>query len=152
MHKDTMTSREIVKRCIEFRDPPRIAMHFAVDSIQGKTWSFSDFAGAGYVADPGFVPAEEGRNEWGVLMESLDPASMGESVDPPIKDWAKFDFDKLPDFSVPARYSHLQEQVESLHAQERYVFGNIPSQMLLPIALRGMENWFMDHVLEQDSI
>ena len=26
-----MTSREIVKRCIEFRDPPRIGMHFAVD-------------------------------------------------------------------------------------------------------------------------
>lgn len=63
MHKNTMTSREIVKRCIEFRDPPRIGMHFSVDQIQGKTWSFSDFAGVEFRQDPDFIPDAQGATE-----------------------------------------------------------------------------------------
>ena len=58
-----MTSREIVKRCIEFRDPPRIGLHFQVDPIQGKTWDESDFTSVGYATDPRFIPAP-GKKEW----------------------------------------------------------------------------------------
>lgn len=39
-----MTSREIVSRCIEFREPPRIGLHFQTDPIQGRVWDETDFA------------------------------------------------------------------------------------------------------------
>ena len=37
-----MTSREIVKRCIEFRDPPWIAMHF-LHPCCGQVREYMDF-------------------------------------------------------------------------------------------------------------
>ena len=49
-----MTSREIVRRCIEFEDPPRIGLHFQTDPIQGRTWNETDFAGAAFRTDPRF--------------------------------------------------------------------------------------------------
>ncbi len=47
-----MTSHEIVSRCIEFRGPPRIGLHFQTDPIQGRVWDETDFACVGYAADP----------------------------------------------------------------------------------------------------
>ena len=148
-----MTSREIVKRCIEFRDPPRIAMHFSVDPIDGRTWPFIDFGGAAYKPDPDFVPQQPNQNEWGVVMETLDPTSMGEPREHPLGEgWHQLDGYHFPDFDKPARYAGLEQDVEALHARGKYVYGHIPSLMLLPAALRGIENWFLDHVLEKENL
>ncbi len=153
MKKSNLTPREIVKRCIEFRDPPRIGMHFSVNPIEGKTWPFTDFAGVSFQPDPDFVPIAQDFGEWGYKMETLDPTSMGEVKDPPLgESWKQLESYKFPDFRSPVRYAHLREEVENFHAQGRYVYGNIPSLMLLPINLRGMENWFMDHVLEKENL
>jgi len=67
-----MTSREIVCRCTEFDDPPRIALHFHVLPIAGRVWPLTDFALVSYAADPD-VRLEEGRNEWGLKRETFDP-------------------------------------------------------------------------------
>ncbi len=58
-----MTSREIVKKCIEFRNPLRIGLHFETDPIQGKIWNESDFVYSSYAADSRFIPAA-GQKEW----------------------------------------------------------------------------------------
>jgi hypothetical protein len=148
-----MTGREIVRRCIEFRDPPRIALHFAVDPIDGRTWPLTDFGGAAYRPDPDFVPQKPNQSEWGVVMETLDPTSMGEPREHPLGEgWHLLDEYPFPDFQKPVRYVGLEENVSALHAQGKYVYGHIPSLMLLPAALRGIENWFLDHVLEKNNL
>lgn len=148
-----MDGREIVKRCIQFRDPPRIALHFAVDPIDGHTWPFTDFGSAAVKDDPDFVPQHPKQSEWGVVMETLDPTSMGEPRGNPLAEgWHVLDSYPFPDFTKPSRYVGLPEQVAALHAQGKYVYGHIPSLMLLPAALRGMENWFMDHILAKEAL
>lgn len=150
-----MNSREIVRRCIEFKEPPRIGLHFQTASLQGRVWEESDFAGVGYRGDPRFdqQPGQkEWVTEWGVMRRTIDTAC-GEAVGFPLAEgWHRLDTYRLPDFSAPWRYAHLAEAVVGGRAAGRYIFGNIPSLMLLPIDLRGMENWFMDNVLEQDNL
>jgi len=153
-HTTELTPREIVKRCIEFRDPPRIGMHFNVMPINGKTWSFTDFGYVTFKPDPDFIPAIPGTNEWGCRKESFDPTGedMGQVKDPPLKDWEQWESYRFPDFGIQARYTELADEVEKLHTRGLYVYAPIPSQMLLPIDLRGMENWFTDHILEKENL
>lgn len=150
-----MESREIVKRCIEFRDPPRCAWHFAVDPLQGRTWDETDFRGVSPAEDPRFSrkPGQmEWVTEWGVTRSALNTL-LGEAIRFPLAEgWHLLDSYVMPDLAAPERNAHLAEDTVRGHAQGRYVFGCIPSLMLLPIDLRGMENWFMDHILELDSL
>lgn len=143
-----MQSREIVRRCIEFDDPPRIGLHFKVSPIGGKTWDVTDFVGVGYGRDPD-VALPEGTNEWGLHRETFDPTgeNMGQVKEHPLGGgWHSLDTWRFPDFSKPSRYAHLPDAVARGHAAGRYVFGSIPSLMTLPGDLRGLENWFLDHV------
>lgn len=141
----SMTSCEIVKRCIEFKDPPRIAMHFATELIEGRTWDFTDFGGVGYGNDPDFQPAQQGQNEWGIIFETLDSASFGEPKSHPLEEgWEKLQTYQFPDFDKPVRYSQLSISVKN--QQGKYIYGHIVPLMLLSMALRGMENWLMDHI------
>ncbi len=155
MSNTSMEPREIVKRCIEFRDPPRIGLHFQVDPLQGKVWNETDFACVGYAGDPRFNPApgqKEWVTEWGIRRKAINTA-VGEAVGFPLAEgWHLLDRFVFPDFAAPWRWSHLQAEVDRAHAAGKYVYGHIPSLMLLPIDLRGMENWFMDNALEPDNL
>lgn len=150
-----MRSREIVKRCIEFRDPPRIAVHFRTDPVEGRVWEESDFAGVSYNADPDCQrkPGQrEWVNEWGVTRRALN-TGLGEAVGFPMGDgWHQLDTYPFPDFHADWRYEGLDEKAAEHHAAGKYLFGAVPGIMLLPISLRGMENWFMDNVLEQENL
>jgi hypothetical protein len=129
-----MTSREIVRRCIEFRDPPRIGLHFAVAPIEGKTWPLTDFAGVGYGVDPDRSLAS-GEDEWGLSRETFDSTgeNMGQVKKYPLGEgWHQFETYRFPDFSKAARYAHLAADVGRAHADGKYVYGHIPSLMLLP--------------------
>jgi len=149
-----MTSREIVRRCIEFRDPPRIGLHFAVTPIVGKTWPVTDFAGVGYGVDPD-ISLANGEDEWSLPRETFDPTgeNMGQVKKHPLGEgWHQLETYRFPDFSKAARYSHLAADVGRAHADGKYAYGHIPSLMLLPADLRGMENWFLDHVIDSDQL
>ncbi|MFZ2657266.1 MAG: uroporphyrinogen decarboxylase family protein [Victivallales bacterium] len=150
-----MTSREIVRRCIEFGDPSRIGLHFQVDPIQGKTWNESDFAGVAYATDPRFIPKPgqtEWMTEWGIRRSTIN-TGVGEAIGFPLAEgWHLLETYQLPDFAASWRYANLKSAVEKAHADGKYAYGNIPSIMLLPIDLRGMENWFVDNMLEQENL
>ncbi|MBS3764323.1 MAG: hypothetical protein KGZ25_13580 [Planctomycetes bacterium] len=149
-----MTSREIVRRCIEFKDPPRVGLHLRVCPIDGKQRLMTDFAGIRYAADPN-VELEEGYNEWRVKRETFDPTgeNMGQVKDFPLAEgWHLLKNYPLPDFSKESRYEHLEEQVEAGHAKGKYVYGPIPTLMQTPADLRGMDNWFMDHILHREEL
>lgn len=149
-----ITPRELVRRCIEFDDPPRIGMHFQVTPVQGKTWDVTDFAGVSYVADPE-ARIEDGKNEWGLHRESFDQTgeNMGQVKEHPLgQGWDALDTYDFPDFLSPGRYAHLPDVVAEQHAKGKYVYGDIPSLMTLPGELRGLENWFMDHALYPEEL
>ncbi len=150
-----MTSREIVKRCIEFNAPPRIAWHFRTEPIQGRTWDETDFAAVGYAADPRFSlqPGQtEWVTEWGVRRRTLG-TQIGEAIGFPLGDgWHLLDDFRFPDLDADWRWAGLRDRVAQGHAEGKYVYGHIPSLMLLPSDLRGMENWLMDHALEQENL
>jgi hypothetical protein len=147
-----MTGREIVRRCIEFDDPPRIGLHFDVTPIAGRTWPVTDF---GYVA-PGPDPdAPPGRDDWGLQRTTFDPTgeNMGQVKVHPLADgWHLLDEYAFPDFTKPARYAHLLEEVARLHAEGKYVYGSIPTLMTMPGEMRGLENWFVDHALHETEL
>jgi len=155
----TMEPREIVRRCIAFDDPPRIGLHFHVSPITTpsgpRVWPVTDFASAAYGPDPAFQPGPDGRNEWGVKMHSPDPTgeNMGESLDPPLGEgWHRLESYRFPDYHAPGRYAGIAEATAAGHAQGKYVYGHVPSLMLLPINLRGMGNWLLDHALYQSEL
>jgi uroporphyrinogen decarboxylase len=146
-----MTSCEIVKRCIEFKAPPRIAMLFATDPIQGKTWDFTDFAWGGYVADVDFRPSRKGQNEWGVIYETLNAASFGQPKSHPLAEgWHKLEAYQFPDFDKPSRYCLSPDLIKQQY--NKYVYGPIQPLMMTAMELRGMENWLMDHIASQSEL
>lgn len=153
--KAELTPREIVKRCIEFRDPPRIGLHFHVEPIGGRVWEESDFYGVSYAEDSRFAPKpgeKEWVTEWGVRRTTIN-TTHGEAVGFPLGEgWHLLDSYEFPDISAPWRWGHLKDEVGRGHAAGKYVYGHIPALMLLPIDLRGMENWFMDHVEERENL
>lgn len=149
-----MESREIVKRCIEFGDPPRIAMDFATLPVDGKTWNFSDFGMVIYSPDPDHHQ-QDGTDEWGIVMETLDPTGVNfgqPKVHPLGNGWDQLDTYKFPDFTNPGRYAHIAEHKARLKSQGKYVYAPIHVIMQQALALRGMENWLMDHVLEPENL
>ncbi len=149
-----LTSREIVRRCIEFRDPPRIGRHFDVMPIAGKSWPVTDFAWAGYAPDPN-IHLAPGADEWGLVHVTFDPTgeNIGQVKKHPLGyGWHQLDSYTFPDFTTPARYAHLAAATERGHADGKYVYGPIPSLMTLPSELRGMENWLVDHLVDPEPL
>jgi hypothetical protein len=145
-----MQAREIVRRCIEFDHPPRIGLHFRTAPIEGRIWDESDFAAVAIACDPRFQrqPGQrEWTNEWGVGRRSLDNG-LGEAVHFPLAEgWHKLDSYRFPDFAADWRYDGLADRIAERHADGKYVYAPVPTLMLLPASLRGMENWFLDHAL-----
>ncbi len=143
-----MTPREIIARCIEFRDPPRIGRHFLTDPIQGRVWDDTDFACVGYAPDPKFAPqpgAAEWVTEWGDTRQTIN-TGLGEAVGFPLgAGWEQLERYGFPDLAAPWRYATLPAEVARARAAGKYVYGHVPSLMLQTIDLRGMENWFLDH-------
>jgi len=143
-----MDSREIVKRCIEFRDPPRVAWHFRTNPIGGRVWDESDFVSVGPATDPRHVPAPEQREwvtEWGVRRRRHNN-EIGEAIEFPLGEgWERFDDYRFPDFEAEWRWTHLRAAVAAGHAAGKYVIGAIHPILQQAIDLRGMQNWFLDH-------
>jgi hypothetical protein len=152
---EMMTSRQIVKRCIEFQSPPRIGMSFLTEPIDGRVWDETDFHFVHYAVDPRFLPEpgqEEWTMEWGNRRRRLN-GGIGETVYSPLAEgWHLLETYQFPDFSSASRYSHLKDEVAEANAQGKYVVGGIPPQMDQLMELRGMENWYADHVLEKENL
>jgi uroporphyrinogen decarboxylase len=150
-----MTSREIVRRCIEFDNPPRIAIHFKTAPVEGRVWDETDFCAVSYAADPRFArkPGEtEWTTEWGVKKRAIS-TPLGEAVDSPLREGLHLlDAYRFPDFEAAWRWEHLRENVDRAHAAGKYVYGSIPTLMQLSADLRGMQDWFMDHLLDPEHL
>ena len=163
-----MTSRERVRRCLEFDCPDRVprdlwllpAAHLehGAETVRGlqRRWP-SDFTGVP-VGNPALAalrrgdPYEPGAftDEWGCTFENLHPGVIGEVKEPFLSDWSK-----MEDLRVPEEA--LSVDVEAVNAfcadSDRFVAGNCcPRPFERAQFLRGSENLYLDLGLDPPEL
>ncbi len=147
-----MTSREVVKRNLNFDGAERIAFKFSGGRL-------NDFCqkGVGGMSDPRLRRWTEGEFEyyddiWGnVWFRMKGGCSGGEIFKPALEDWSQLDTYEPPDLADPSRYEDIRRVFSE--TPDRYRLGGVPG---FPFAicryLRKMENYFQDLVLERENI
>ena len=98
-----MTSKEIVLRAIERRDPPRLPICYF-----NRNFDCSDTLAIGYQPADDFTPAGEHATEWGYVWERLD-GTMGQPSHLPLEDWSRIDGYPSPDPFAPGRFAGMRE-------------------------------------------
>ena len=111
-----MTGYEIIKRAIEFKNPPRIGIRFDEIGVN-DTYLVACGFGASY------APSNPDEDEWGCVHEKTDLPNMGQVKRHPIKtpdDLRRHDF---PDAEDDTRYEAVDLVLP--YAGDRYVLGYI---------------------------
>lgn len=142
-----MTSREIVFRTIEFREPERIALSLPEPHPNDIAWGNTS-------PDPEWrpkrtFPPEEGRkweDEWGNVWAATTDFYQGEVAEGAIQDWSQLASYRMPTFDDPRRY---QQAAASFADQpDRFHLGGLPG---FPFAimryLRRMDIFLADLLL-----
>ena len=152
-----MTSKEIVRRTIEFDNPPRIPVAIGNMELPNNpdlsnaplliAWQekcLDDIVTVPYAAaDGGPISKEvEGQkltklDEWGVKWVA------GHAEKPPIDTWDKWNTYPFPDPHAPARFAKVKEIIKA--KKDRYLMGLIWNSTFERMwTLRGFENLLID--------
>lgn len=140
------TSKELVKRAIEFRQPEQVPCNFDSNRTPVIAEKYGDdFEWVFAKEDPDFKPRinEEFRfeNEFRVIYERLN-TSHGEPKEYPLADLANLATYQLPDFTKPARYLEMEQIVKA--SPDKYIMGMFPHFLFMQmIDLFGFENFMM---------
>lgn len=136
-----MTSKEIVKRSVEFRSPGRMAR-------ATRFFGESDFHHIG-LKTPAFTPRKPGYYEWGYTMAHSEIPNNGMPADVPIKSWDDLASYKWPDPRNPERYELIRRQLAEAAARVKYVhLGWFVGLFDLVYRLREFEDCMRDFVFE----
>ena len=131
------TSREVVRRAIEFRRPARVPV-----------WFFNRDHMRGDILVYPLCMADGARSEWGYEMVTLDDGTMGQPSDPVIPSWDALDAFAFPELRSEMRMEGVSEFVAQ--AGDRYRLGTLGiSGFNLYTFLRGFENSMADFALEK---
>jgi hypothetical protein len=117
-----MPSREIVRRAIEFDQPPRIPYSFFMPA-RSDFFELAALEAAVKSRDrraSGLHAGGAYRDEWGVFQERTG-YSWDRIVDHPLKDLRDLAAYQLPDVAAPQRFSWLTPFVERAHQAGKYV-------------------------------
>ncbi len=111
-----MTSREIVRRAVEFDTPERLPVIFGSLGLN-DTW------GVGCKVSEGFEPVCAGADEWGCVWEKPGEASgvvnMGQPKGHPLTDWSMLDEINFPDPTDDSRWDQMDAALAD--AGDKYV-------------------------------
>ncbi len=138
-----MTSREIVRRAIEFETPPRIPYSF-VEPARGDFFELATLESAlpGRGLDEGGCAKRVGesyRDQWGVG-KRVTGYSWDEVIDHPLKNPGTVANYDLPDVAAPQRFDWLGPFIASAGAAGKYVVAGDPVLMYERLqALVGFE-------------
>lgn len=143
-----MTSREIVRRTLEYDHPERVARSFGE----------SDFRGAGCAARTHATAWQQvggGRwertDEWGNTWGRIDATSKGEVVHGVLDDWKKLDTFQLPDYSRPEDYDGVRQTREKY--PDKWLNGGMPGFAFnIARKMRKLDQYLMDLHLEPERI
>jgi uroporphyrinogen decarboxylase len=129
-----MTSREIVKNTVLFKDAER----FPYD-LPGNFGS--DLICADMLSNPDFRPYE-GVDEWGCVWENIGISKLGEVKHFPLKNWRCLSELNIPDIKDKKRWNSLRESRKN--AEDKFLLGNGISLYERVHFLRGLENTWID--------
>ncbi|MCP4644233.1 MAG: hypothetical protein GY851_27570 [bacterium] len=143
-----MTSREIVRRTVDFDGPERVARSFGE----------SDFTGGGPDVKTHATEWQEigdGRwerfDEWGNTWGRIDPTSKGEVTRGVLENLDDMDSYEFPDYSDPATYEPVrQKRAES---PDVWFNGGIPGFAFnIARKLRRLDQYLVDILMEPERI
>ncbi|HEY3398920.1 MAG TPA: uroporphyrinogen decarboxylase family protein [Armatimonadota bacterium] len=135
-----MTAKEVVRRAIEFREPPRVPLKYC-----NRDLDRSDVRGCGWGPAAGWEPEQPGATEWGYVWSSLDQ-TMGQTQAAPLADPAALEGYVPPDPYAPGRFEGLSSCVAE-GADRFLTFGVGISGFNQATFLRGMEDLLCDLAL-----
>jgi len=141
-----MTSREIVRRTLEYDHPERVARSFGE----------SDFTSAGCSAKThatGWKKIDDVRwertDEWGNLWGRIDATSKGEVLKGVLGDWNDLDNYQLPDYSQIEDFEGVRQQRERY--PDKWLIGGMPGFAFnIARKMRKLDQYLMDLHLEPD--
>ncbi|MBU0607251.1 MAG: hypothetical protein KKI08_05160 [Armatimonadetes bacterium] len=135
-----MTSREIVRRAVEFNSPSRLPVRFASMGID-------DTFGVGPAPAVGWKASQENEDEWGCVWHKPtgEVCNMGQPKGHPLAEWSHLPRLNFPDPHNPARYAHFEEALQRAEAAGKYVMIGCGFTLFERMHyLRGFENLLMD--------
>lgn len=139
-----MTSREIVRRTLDFEKPERVA----------RSFGDSDFTGAGNTAKTYATKWKETGNgrwerydEWGNLWGRVDATSKGEVIRGVLEDMDRFNTYEFPDFSNADDYASAARARRE--QPDKWLIGNMPGFAFnIARKLRKLDQYLVDLMLE----
>ena len=104
-----MTSREIIRRVLQFDSPPRIGLTlpepYENDLLMCGISPAKDFIPP--ALEPQGNELRRWGDEWGVVRASLTDYDIGEVVEGAITDWSQLDSYRPPDLGAKVRYAEM---------------------------------------------
>lgn len=143
-----MTSREIVRRAVEFRGPPRLPffqheVDFAPNDVC-DLWEM-DRAEAGWFFDNAVA------DDWQCQWAKTEQKNMGQVTGHPLSDWSALQTYRPPDPSNPYYYDRLGPELDQ--AGDRYVVATCHFNLIERLhMLRGFAATMEDFVFEPRNV
>ena len=111
-----MTSRERVKRSINFHNPDRCPMSLPEPYP-------NDICGTGITEDPEWKPwrtwemedCKQWEDEWHNVWKCLPNTTRGQVIGGVIKDWSEVESYRMPRMDLPLRYEHAKKTFAEEH-------------------------------------
>ncbi|MCL2351169.1 MAG: hypothetical protein FWC55_01415 [Firmicutes bacterium] len=140
-----MTSKERVRRAINFTVPDRLPMQFNAFGVSDVAWLGWNQTGTGDHA------VRETYDEWGCKWGRSEVQNMGRVTGNPLEDWESLAGYKFPDPDDPAFYAGMEERAAQVPG-DKYVLTGIFMVLFERLhSLRGFENFLTDLYLEPEK-
>ena len=137
-----MSSREVVRRAVQFEGPDRLPR--SLPDAYG-----SDFAWVSMSPSPDWRPGS-GRDEWGALWTNIGISNMGEVKEFPLTTWQDFDSLEIPDIREPRRWESVKGARE--RAGDKFLLAGGISLYERVHFVRGLENTWADIYQEPEKL
>lgn len=129
-----MTSKQVVKDTMKFRNPERLAIDLP------KEYG-SDVAYLNMKINPDRRPAK-GIDEWGAVWDNIGISILGEVKDYPLKTWSDFHKLKIPNILEENRWEGTKELFSSY--TDKFIMAHGISIYERVHFIRGLENTWID--------
>jgi hypothetical protein len=142
----SMTSKERVKRAVEFRTPDKLPVEFNFHGM-------SDIVYLGLKQiKVGDVKKKRDNDDWGCTWERVDEKNMGQIKGHPLDSWEKLSSYTFPDPDSPAYYQGLDEEIKKADPG-KYIRLEIFMVFFERLqGLRGFENVMYDFYDDRDKL
>lgn len=143
-----MTSREIVRRTLDFDSPERVARSFedsdfrkVSPTTKTKATEWREPAGGRW----------ERYDEWGNRWARIDRFSKGEVAEGVLEDFADFDSYRFPDYSKPEDYERVRKARRE--QPDGWLIGTIPGFAFnIARKMRRLEQYLIDVMVDRERI